>query len=113
MRAEFVGSARGYVPSNDTALDKRYSQIIELVRRHYSGDAHGIVNGIGLVNCVYVNPETDQFWLLNYRLFAPKTDGKSKLDHMADRLVQLAMRQMPCRPVRLNSWYATTACRSS
>ena len=79
-----------------------------LVRRQYSGNAHAIIKGIGLVNCVYVNPETDQFWLLDYRLFAPGADGKSKLDHVTDMLAQLAARQIPCRTVLMDSWYATT-----
>ena len=67
-------------------LDKHHSQRIELVRRQYSGNAHGVIAGIGLVNCVYVNPETDQFWLIDYRLFAPEADGKTKLDHVAEML---------------------------
>ena len=57
-----------------------------------SGNAHGLIDGIGLVNCVYVNPDTDQFWLLDYRLFSPETDGKTKLDHVAEMLAQLAPR---------------------
>lgn len=79
------------------------------MRRQYSGNAHGIIKGIGLVNCVYINPETEQFWLLDYRLFAPDADGKSKLDHVADMLGQLAARHIPCRTVLMESWYATTA----
>jgi len=109
VRPAFVGSARGYVLFDDTVLDKRHSQRIELVRRQYSGNAHGIIKGIGLDNCVYVNPETNQFWLLDYRLFAPEADGKSKLDHVADMLDQLAARRVPYRTVLMDSWYATTA----
>ncbi|MBO3273135.1 hypothetical protein J4D97_20965 [Hymenobacter defluvii] len=56
---EFVVSARGYVLFDDTVLDKSHSHKIELVRRQYSGNAHGIIPGIGLVSCVYVNPDTD------------------------------------------------------
>jgi len=109
VRAEFVGSARGYVLFDDTVLDKRHSQRIELVRRQYSGNAHAVIKGIGLVNCVYVNPETEQFWLVDYRLFVPEADGKSKLDHVADMLAQLAERAVPYRTVLMDSWYATTA----
>ena len=52
-------SARGYVLSDDTVLDKRHRRRIALVRRQYSGNAHGVIAGIGLVTCVYVNPEID------------------------------------------------------
>ncbi|GAB3637954.1 hypothetical protein GCM10027422_35440 [Hymenobacter arcticus] len=102
-------SARGYVLFDDTVLDKHHSWRIELVRRQYSGNAHGVLAGIGLVTCVYVNPETDQFWLIDYRLFAPETDGKTKLDHVAEILAQLAPRGISYRTVLMDSWYATTA----
>ncbi len=39
---------------DDTVLDKRHSSKIELVRRQYSGNEHGLVKGIGVVNCLYV-----------------------------------------------------------
>ena len=79
------------------------------MRRQYSGNAHGVIAGIGLVTCVYVNPDTDQLWLIDYRLFAPDVDGKTKLDHVAGMLEQLAPRGISCRTVLLDSWYATTA----
>ena len=82
---------------------------IALVRRQYSGNAHGVIAGIGLVMCVYVNPDTDRFWLINYRFFAPEADGKSKLDHVAGMLGQLAPRGIAYRTVLLDSWYATMA----
>ncbi|GAB2699795.1 hypothetical protein GCM10011495_36410 [Hymenobacter frigidus] len=68
-----------------------------------------MIAGIGLVTCVYVNPETDQFWLIDYRLFAPDVDGKTKLDHVTDMLDQLAPRGILYRTVLMDSWYATTA----
>lgn len=108
VQGEFVASARGYVLFDDTVLDKAHSHKMELVRRQYSGNAHGIIKGIGLVNCVYVNPETDQFWLLDYRLFTPESDGKSKHEHVRDMLTQLRVRQVPYRTVLMDSWYATT-----
>ncbi len=109
LQGEFVASARGYVLFDDTVLDKSHSHNIALVRRQYSGNAHGIIQGIGLVNCVYVNPDTHQFWLLDYRLFAPEVDGKDKHAHVRDMLIQLRVRQVPYRTVLMDSWYATTA----
>ena len=108
VRPQVVLSPRGYVLFDDTVLDKHHSRRIELVRRQYSGNAHGVIAGIGLVNCVYVTPETNQFWLIDYRLFAPDDDGKTKLDHVADMLAQLAPRGIPYRTVLMDSWYATT-----
>lgn len=58
VRSQIEPFLHGYIVFDDTVLDKNYSQNIELVRRQYSGNAHGLIKGIGLVNCVYVNPET-------------------------------------------------------
>ena len=54
---------------DDTVLDKRYSDTIEEVRTQYSGNAGGVIKGIGVVTCVYVNPEINKFWVLDYRIF--------------------------------------------
>jgi hypothetical protein len=41
------------------------------VRLQFSGNAHGLIKGIGLVNCLYVNPETGQYWVIDYRIYDP------------------------------------------
>ena len=69
MRPQVALSTRGYVLFDDTVLDKHHRRRIEPVRCQCSGNAHGVIAGIGLVTRVYVNPETDQFWLLDYWLF--------------------------------------------
>lgn len=103
-------SERGYIAFDDTILDKNFSQKIELVKRQYSGNAHGIIKGIGVVNCVYINPETGQFWIVDYRIFHPESDGKSKLDHVRDMLISLvADKQLPFKTVLMDTWYATKA----
>ena len=38
------------------------------------------------MTCVYVNPDTDQFWLIDYRIYDPEGDGKTKLDHVREML---------------------------
>jgi hypothetical protein len=98
----------GYIIFDDTVLNKEYSHKIELVRRQYSGNAHGIIKGIGIVNCVYFNPLSNQFWLIDYRIFNPDEDGKSKIDHVAAMLRQLSARQISYQTVLMDSWYAVT-----
>jgi hypothetical protein len=51
---------------DDTVLDKRFSSKIELVRRQYSGNEHRVIRGIGLISCIYVNPETGHYWVIDY-----------------------------------------------
>lgn len=97
----------GYLIFDDTVLDKRYSRQIELVRRQYSGNAHGIIRGIGVVTCVYVNPETEEFWLIDYRIFDPDGDGKSKLDHVHEMLTNCVYQKvLRFRGVLMDTWYA-------
>ncbi|MBE9240592.1 hypothetical protein [Synechocystis salina] len=65
-------------------LDKSYSQKIECSQWQYSGNARGLVKGIGLVSCVYVNPEVNQYWVIDYRLYDKGMDGRSKLEHVKE-----------------------------
>lgn len=104
----FKQSLKGYIIFDDTVLNKEHSHKIELVRRQYSGNAHDIIKGIGVVNCVYYNPDTFEYWLLDYRIFAPEIDGKTKLTHVMDMLKSLKNRQISYHYLLMDSWYATT-----
>jgi hypothetical protein len=108
VRAQVVAVERGYVIFDDTVLDKNYSHSIELVRRQYSGNAHGVIKGIGVVTCVYVNPDSDQFWLIDYRIYDPEGDGKTKLDHVREMLQNAVYDKcLPFQAVLMDTWYAT------
>ena len=93
---------------DDTVADKNHSRSIELVRRQWSGNTKSVIRGIGIVTCIYVNPELNRFWLIDYRIFAPDEDGKTKLDH-AREMFDLAIhsKQLEFRAVLMDTWYAT------
>jgi hypothetical protein len=98
----------GFLVFDDTVVDKNFSKRIELVRRQYSGNAHGIIKGIGVVTCVYVNPQIDQFWIIDYRIYDPDGDGKTKLDHMRDMLLNCVyQKKLDFWSVLMDTWYAT------
>ena len=107
VKDQVIFSPNGAIIFDDTVLDKSHSFAIEGVRRQYSGNEHAVIKGIGLVNCVYYNPEIDRFWVLDYRLFDPERDGKSKLDHVSEMLDLLNFRQVEFRFCLMDSWYAT------
>jgi len=108
VRPELVLSANGYILFDDTVLDKSHSFAIELVRRQWSGNAKKVIMGIGIVTCVYVNPDTDQFWVIDYRIFDPDRDGRSKLDHLLEMWQTiLHVEKLPFCTVLVDSWYAT------
>jgi hypothetical protein len=107
VRGQVVYSENGYLVFDDTVLDHRSSFKIELVRRQYSGNAHAVIKGIGVVTCVYVNPDNDQFWIIDYRIYDPEGDGKSKLDHVREMLDNARTdKGLPFRGVLMDSWYA-------
>lgn len=103
----FISRLEGYIIFDDVVLEKIHSTKIEGVRRQYSGNQHGIVKGIGVVNCVYFDPVTNQFWVIDYRIFDPDRDGKSKLDHVVEMLISAIHRGLLFGYVLMDSWYAT------
>ena len=110
VEPDLIPSSQGYLVVDDTVLDKSYSRKIEGSQWQYSGNAGGLVNGIGLVSCVYVNPEVDQYWVIDYRLYDKATDGRSKLDHVQQMLEStLYSKTLSFETVLMDSWYATQA----
>ena len=99
VKQDIVYDSNGYWLFDDTIIDKQFSNKIESVRRQYSGNAHAVIKGIGVVTCVYVNPSIDRFWVIDYRLFDPDRDGKSKLDHLSDMLSHAAYKK--CLPFNI------------
>lgn len=108
VKSDIIQSPNGFILFDDTVLDKQHSHKIEPVRLQYSGNAHGLIKGIGVVTCVYVNPDTDQFWAIDYRIYDPDKDGKSKLDHMKEMLNNVHHHKgLEYICVLMDSWYAT------
>ena len=96
-----------YLIFDDTVLDKSFGPNIELTRKQWSGNEKSVIRGIGVVSCVYVNPKTENFWVIDYRIFDPETDGKTKLDHVEEMLRSAEhRRRMPFQTVLMDSWYA-------
>ncbi len=65
-----------------TTFDKRHSYFIgngstTVERQRPRSDSRHRV-----VTCVYVNPELQRFWVLDFRLFDP--DDSSKIDHLLE-----------------------------
>ena len=61
-------SPEAFLLVDDRVQDKRYSRFIELAKRQYSGNVHGPVTGIGLVNLVHSSGESGDFLPLDFRV---------------------------------------------
>ena len=79
---------------------------IALARVQYSGNAKGVINGIGVVTCVYVNPDLDRFWVIDYRIYdlqqmaRPNSHVKEMLSH------SVYHKRLLFSTVLMDSWYA-------
>src|SRR5260370_37608784 len=108
VRSKIVPHDDGCIVFDDSVTDKDFSHKIELVRRQYSGNAHGIIKGIGVVNCLYVNPQSGEYWIIDYRIYNPDGDGKSKLNPFPNMLTNVAHHNHPpFRPVLMDTCYAS------
>jgi SRSO17 transposase len=108
VSSQIIPDKEGYILFDDTVLDKSHAHKIELVRRQYSGNAGGIVKGIGAVNCVYVNPKTEQSWILDYRIYNPDEDNKDKHSHVYDMIkILVEEKKLDFKYVLMDTWYAT------
>ncbi len=108
VKDQILTSPRGYLLFDDTVADKNHSRKIESVRRQWSGNAKRVIRGIGIVTCVYVNPDSNQFWMIDFRIFDPDCDGKSKIEHLLEMLRNAAFaKNLRFTTVIVDSWYAS------
>jgi hypothetical protein len=92
-------SKAAFLLGDDSVQDKRYCRFIALVRAQYSGNEHRVIKGIGVVNLVHSAGKDGDFYPIEYRLYAPDVDGKTKNDHFQER--ELFM-HAPCTTVDEN-----------
>jgi hypothetical protein len=101
-------SPEAFLITDDSVQDKRYSYFIELVKRQYSGNEHGLVRGIGVVNLVHSSGGKGDFYPIDYRIYAPEVDGKTKNDHFREMLVRaVADKHIQAKTVLFDAWYAS------
>jgi Transposase DDE domain len=107
VKDRIIHSPNGYLVFDDTVLDKRHSQKIEGVYCQWSGNEKRTINGIGVVTCIYVNPDVEQFWSIDYRIYDPNRDGLKKTDHVAAMSENaLCEKGLSVSTVLVDSWYA-------
>ena len=98
----------GYLIFDDVVLSKEYAKAIETVYPQWSGSDKKVVQGIGIVTCVYVNSKTNEYWIIDYRIYDKVRDGKSKIDHLLDMLHNACFKkQLPFRTVLMDAWYVS------
>jgi DDE family transposase len=109
VRGRIEDSPDAFLIADDSVQDKRYSRFIELVKWQYSGAEHRTVKGIGVVNLVHSNGQAGDFYPIDYRVYAPDVDHKSKNDHFREMFLQaVENKQLKARTILFDAWYAST-----
>jgi putative transposase len=108
---EMVDLSGGYLIVDDTVSDKWYAKQIEMVKNQYSGTHHRLVNGINVVSLLWtkhLEPERAEHITVDFRVYAPRYDGKSKHHHARDMLESAFYREFVSPIVVFDSWYTAT-----
>ena len=101
-------SPEAFLLVDDSVQDKRYSRFIELVKLQYSGSEHGLVRGIGLVNLVHSAGAKQDFYPIDYRIYAPDQDGKTKNEHFSEMVINAVYaKKIKAKRILFDSWYAS------
>jgi hypothetical protein len=105
VRERIEASKEAFLLVDDSVHDKRYSRFIALVRAQYSGDEHGVVSGIGVVSLVHSSGKDEDFYPLDYRVYAADVEGKTTNAHCPERLVNaIEQQQIQAHTIRLDGW---------
>ena len=79
---------------------------MELVNWQYSGAEHGVVKGIGVVNALWQTSK-DEYTPIDYRIWNPPEDGKTKNNHFRDMLSSAKSRGLEPEMVVADSCYSS------
>jgi putative transposase len=101
-----VHAAPGILAFDDVVIDKSRSGKTELVNWQYSGAKHDVTKGIGVVNALW-QTSRDQYVPMDYRIWNPPEDGKTKNDHFGDMLASAKSRGLHPEMVAADSWYSS------
>lgn len=102
-----VDTSSGYLIGDDSALDKQYSRRNELAKLQHSGAKHGLVNGICLVNLLWTGDAGEEYIPVDYRVYKPAHDDKTKNGHFQDMLKRAKNRGFSPQYVLCDAWYAS------
>ncbi len=97
---------KGILAFDDVVINKSRSQKMELVNWQYSGTDKGVIKGIGVVNAIWQTGKGN-YTPVDYRIWHPSDDGKTKDDHFRDMLSSAKARGLEPEMVVADSWYSS------
>ncbi len=91
---------------DDSVQAKKHARKIDLMKRQYSGNEGGLVQGIGVVNLVHSDGE--DYYPIDFRIYAKDTDGKTKNDHFREMVLSAKQdKNIQAETVLFDIWYSS------
>ena len=100
VAAREIDGKRGMLSFDDVVIDKSRSKKMELVNWQYSGAEHGVVNALWQTS-------KEEYKAIDYRIWNPPEDGKTKNDHFREMLPLAKKRGLEPEMVVADSWYSS------
>lgn len=101
-----VADKPGILVFDDVVIDKSRSGKTKLVNWQYAGSKHDITKGIGVVNALWQTSK-QEYVPMDYRIWNPPEDGKTKNDHFRDMLSSVKQRGLAPEMAVADSWYSS------
>ena len=99
-------SADAVLIVDDSVQAKKHARKMEMVKRQYSGNEGGLVRGIGVVNLVHSDGQ--DYYPVDFRIYAKDADGKTKNDHFREMLLNAKHdKAIKAQTVLFDSWYGS------
>ena len=92
---------------DDTVIEKERSKKGGLIRYQYSGNKHGVVLGINVINNLSYNEKTKEMMPIDFRIYDPEEDGKTKNEHFREMINLARKRKIKPKMVVMDSWYSS------
>jgi len=102
-----IDTAGGFLIVDDSVIDKPKMQQLGLAHWQYSGAHHDIVKGIGLTSLLWTGTSNSDHLPVDYRLYDPATDGKTKNQHFQEMAKTASFRGLSPEYVLFDSWYTS------
>lgn len=97
---------KGILIADETVISKKRSSKIEIARYQYSGNEHDVVKGIGVLNFIW-QTQIGTYTPVDYRIYSPPEDGKTKNHHFRDMLTVVKERGLNPEVVVADGWYSS------
>jgi hypothetical protein len=99
-------SPNAYLIVDDSVQAKKHARKMDLVKRQYSGNEGGLVQGIGVVNLVHTDGA--DYYPIDFRIYAKDMDGKTKNDHFREMVLNAKQdKDIQANTILFDSWYGS------